>query len=112
MTIVFTYLALLSLSQAGVAGLEHRLGRKIMMSSKARIGAGAGPYGGHSNTKHNAADKVYEKEEHSSDESEGRGAAVGKGKKRNAPASLRADLLASGGSKRRKKKNGGARGGG
>ena len=42
------------------------------------------------------------KEEDSSDESEGRGAAIGKGKKRIGSAPQRGDLLATGGSKKRK----------
>jgi hypothetical protein len=101
--------------QTGVAGVEQRLGRKVMMSSKNRTGKqelnttnnrywNSGSGGNKNNTQ---ADK-----EDSSDESEGRGASIGKGKKRNELASMRADLLASGGSKKRKTNRNSAGGGG
>jgi hypothetical protein len=110
------------LIQIGVAGVEQRLGSKVLMSSKNRTGAGKhdmnatnGKYynsgGGGGGGNRYSSQKEAQKED-SSDESEGRGAAVGKGMKRSGAGSMRADLLASGGSKRRKKKRSGGSGGG
>ncbi len=110
----------LSHMQTGVAGVEQRLGKKVMMSSKNRTGAAKHDLNatnsrywnsGGGNKFNNTSRKEAEKED-GSDESEGRGAAIGKGKKRSSIGSMRADLLASGGSKKRKKKLRGGGGGG
>lgn len=102
--------------QTGVAGVEQRLGYKVLMSSKNRTGAGKNEVNATNSRYWNSGDKSKNnnskaEKEDSSDESEGRGAAIGKGKKRNDIASMRADLLASGGSKKRKKNRGGGGGG-
>ncbi|KAH7615601.1 hypothetical protein NADE_007599 [Nannochloris sp. 'desiccata'] len=106
--------------QTGVAGVEQRLGRKVLMSSKSRTGLGKEELNatnsrfwnsGGGNKNSNSAQIKVDKEG-SSDESEGRGTAIGKGKKRNNIGSMHADLLASGRSKKRTKNRGGGGGSG
>jgi len=110
----------ITIIQTGVAGVEQRLGQKVLMSSKSRTGAGKGDlnarnsrfWNGDGGNKSNSSAQIRVDKEDSSDESEGRGTAIGKGKKRNSIGSMRADLLASGGSKKRKNKRGGGGGNG
>ena len=93
------------LLQAGAAGVGYRLGRKLATSSKARIG---GTGGRHSVTVHviGSGSGYRNDNESSDDDSEGRGAAIGRGVKRKIPIHglLKGDLIAPG--------RGGAGGGG
>jgi hypothetical protein len=86
------------------------------MSSKSRTGAGKEELNATNSrfwnscggNKSSISAQMKADKDDSSDESEGRGTAIGKGKKRNNIGSIRADLLANRGSKKRKKNRGGS----